>query len=66
MLDGATFQIRHPDQCLVLTTAVIVGLTSQPGQELADRYVKLDYWHVSRIEYIPPPPSPGANGQQSG
>jgi hypothetical protein len=63
MTDGASFEIQHPDQCLVLTTALIVGLKTQPGQETSDRYVKIDCRHVSRIHYLPPATAPGKNGQ---
>lgn len=64
MSDGATYEVRHPDQCLVLSTAVIVGLTSQPEQQWFDRYEKLDCRHISRITYYPPKAKPEVNGQQ--
>lgn len=62
MADGPTFEIRHPDQCLVLTSAVIIGLTTQQNQEVSDRYVKVDCRHISRIEYLPPTKPAGTNG----
>jgi hypothetical protein len=65
MSDGAAFEIQHPDQCLVLTTAAIVGVKSQPGQEIADQYVKIDLHHISRVHYLTRSPASGSNGHQS-
>jgi hypothetical protein len=39
---------------------------SQPGQELADRYVKIDLHHISRIHYLPTSTSAGSNGPPPG
>ncbi len=65
MTDGAEFEIRHPDQCLVLKTAAIVGVKSDPEEELADQYVKIDLHHISRIQYLAASQAPGSNGQPS-
>ncbi len=62
MTDGATYEVRHPDQCLVLATAVIVGLESRPEQGWFERYEKLDCRHISRITYFPPPATAPSNG----
>jgi hypothetical protein len=60
MTDGATYDIRNPDQCLVLATAVIVGLDSRPEQGWFERYEKLDCRHICRITYFPPAAAPPA------
>jgi hypothetical protein len=66
MLDGTAYDIRHPDQCMVLATAVIVGVSTDPNPLLHfDRYVKLDCRHVTRIEPLGSQAHPGANGPPS-
>ena len=63
MLDGTSYDIYHPDQCMVLVTAVIVGVQKPSDTQGFERHVKLDCWHVGRIEPLPLAAAPGANGQ---
>lgn len=60
--DGAAFDIRHPDLLMVGQRTATVGLTGQPGQTFYERTVKIDLFHVIRIEPLtatsPPPNGP--------
>ena len=58
--DGTTHDIRHPDQCFVLSTAVIVGLPSAPDSPF-ERSVKIDCRHIVKMELIRPLTA-GSNG----
>lgn len=50
MIDGASFEVRHPDLLMVGLQTATVGLTSQAGQAFYERTVKVDLFHVIRIE----------------
>ena len=58
--DGTTHEIRHPDQCLVLTTAVIVGTPTAPDSP-HERSMKIDCRHIVKLESLPPLTA-GTNG----
>jgi hypothetical protein len=47
--DGRTYDVRHPDQALVLRTRVILPLASNPD-EVADRSEHLALVHIIRAE----------------
>jgi hypothetical protein len=49
--DGRTYDVRHPDQALVLRTRVILPLASNPD-EYADRSEHLDLVHIIRAEEL--------------
>ena len=57
--DGRTFDVRHPDQALVLKTRVILPL---PGcsDEVAERSEHLALVHVVRLEELPAGPPTSA------
>lgn len=50
MTDGMFYEIRHPDLLMVGQRTATVGLTGQPGQTFYERTVKVDLFHVIRIE----------------
>ena len=63
--DGSVFEIRHPDECLVLMSAVVVPVRIQPGQQFSDNFTKIDCRHILRVQYLPTAPaSASANGHQ--
>jgi hypothetical protein len=64
MTDGKSFDIFHPDLLLVGMQAAVVGLTGEPGQTFFERTVKVDLWHVIRIEPIETPARRPSNGPQ--
>lgn len=48
--DGVGYDIRHPDLLWVGQRTAMVGLTREPNQELYERSVKIDLFHVLRLE----------------
>jgi hypothetical protein len=50
--DGRTYEVRHPDQALVLRTRVILPLPS--GNGVPERSEHLALIHIVRIEEVPP------------
>lgn len=63
--DGSAFEVRSPELCMVGTTSITIGLTKAAGEELYERTVKLDVYHVTRIEPLPALSAKG-NGQAGG
>jgi len=55
--DGRTYDVRHPDQALVLRSRVILPLPSSSG-EVAERSEHLALVHVVRLEELAPDSSP--------
>jgi hypothetical protein len=57
--DGRTYDVRHPDQALVLRTRVILPM---PGgvDQVAERSEHLALIHVVRAEELSPDSSPSA------
>lgn len=51
--DGSAYEVRNPELCMVGINSIIIGLTKSAGDELFERSVQLDPFHVTRIEPIP-------------
>jgi len=49
--DGRTYDVRHPDQALVLRTRVVLPLAAGPG-EVPERSEHLALVHVVRMEEL--------------
>jgi hypothetical protein len=61
--DGRTYDVRHPDQALVLRTRVILPLMTSQA-EVPERSEHLALVHVVRLEELPTGASPRAgNGE---
>jgi hypothetical protein len=58
VVDGSSYVIAHPDQCIVLLTSVIVGLDRVSEDEGFQRTVKIDCRLISRLEPIIRPAKP--------
>jgi hypothetical protein len=61
--DGGSHEIRHPDLFWVGQGTAYVGLTGDPGQTFFERSVRVDLFHVVRVEpleglSIPPKKGP--------
>lgn len=54
--DGRTYDVRHPDQALVLRTRVILPIASSAG-EMPDRSEHLALVHIIRAEELPAAPA---------
>jgi hypothetical protein len=66
MTDGKTYDIRHPDQIMVLRQRVDIGVPAKPGDEVAERVEFCSLLHVVRVEEIPANAPPGeTNGPPS-
>jgi hypothetical protein len=48
--DGQTYDIRHPDQLIVLRSRIVVGVGS--GNGVAEHLEHLSLLHVVRVEEI--------------
>jgi hypothetical protein len=57
--DGRTYDVRHPDQALVLRTRVILPLPTA-DDEYSQRSEHLALVHIIRLEEISPDSSPSA------
>jgi hypothetical protein len=55
--DGRTYDVRHPDQALVLRTRVILPLMT-PQADVPERSEHLALVHVVRLEELPTGTSP--------
>lgn len=51
--DGSSYEVRNPELCMVGTSTVIIGLTKAAGEDLFERTVKLDVFHITRVEQLP-------------
>ena len=63
--DGSSYDVRSPELCMLGISSVIIGLTKSAGEELFERTVKLDAFHITRREPLPAL-SPKGNGQAGG
>ena len=67
MTDGKTYDIYHPEMCMVGKRSVILGILAHPTEELFERTIKLDPLHILRLEPLaagtpkngPPAAGPG-------
>ena len=63
VMDGTIYDIRHPEQCMVGVTSVIVGVTAKSGQMPFERMIRIDCQHIHKVERIAGIPT-GSGGQQ--
>jgi hypothetical protein len=66
LVDGSSYEIRHPDQIVVRrSTLTVVGTVAHLPKPLGDRDVIVAILHISRLEPIEtlsvPAPNPTAN-----
>ncbi len=50
--DGTVYDIRHPEQCVVGLTSIVVGVAGPAGVAPYERLVRVGCEHVVRIEPI--------------
>ncbi|MDB5308715.1 MAG: hypothetical protein JWO38_2917 [Gemmataceae bacterium] len=53
LANGAIYDIRHPDQCMVLPKSVVVGEVSPTADGFIEWMVTVNPWNVLRIEHEP-------------
>jgi hypothetical protein len=66
LTDGAAFEVRHPDLCMIGVGSVVIGLppASQPAgaEPVYERTVIVDWSHITCIEPEPAPVSGNGAG----
>jgi hypothetical protein len=62
--DGQTYDIRHPDNVIVLRTRVDIGMTPDPGTGVVARVEYCSLLHIVRVEELQTAVSPN-NGTAS-
>lgn len=62
LTDGQTYDIRHPEFCMVGKRSAMIGIPGQPGDTLYERATMVALLHIVRIE----PLEPAETGQVSG
>ena len=58
LTDGGSYDVTHPDLCLLLRRTAILGFPAASGEgEEGDRYAVVDLNHVSCMEASGEPPA---------
>ncbi len=61
LMEGTTYEIRHPELCMVGRRSAVIGLSSPKDAEvLFDRSVTVDLLHIVQIEPLETASPPGA------
>jgi hypothetical protein len=60
--DGSSYEIRHSELLMLGLRAVLVGLTTDPDQDMFERVATVDLIHVTRLEPLEGAKATG-NGQ---
>ena len=55
--DGRTYDIRHPDQVIVLKGAVDIGVNPDPRSGIVEQVERCSLFHLVRVEEMPLAPS---------
>jgi hypothetical protein len=63
MLDGATYEIHHPELILPGARSLVIGIPADPSQPYYQRAVTAALLIVCRLEPLPPSQVSG-NGEQ--
>jgi hypothetical protein len=61
LTDGSVYDIGHPDQIIVLSGRVDIGVAPDPATGVVDRVEHCSLLHVVRVEELGAPAS-GGNG----
>jgi hypothetical protein len=64
MTDGETYDIRHPDNVIVLRSRVDIGVMPDPGTGVVERVEYCSLLHIVRVEELQTAASSG-NGAAS-
>jgi hypothetical protein len=57
LTDGSRYEIRHPDNIMVLRQRVDIGVPADPESGVMDRVEYCSLLHVVRVEELPSPQS---------
>ena len=61
--DGAFYDVRHPEMLFLTASSAHIGVPADPPGGLPERAVLIAMGHISRLEELLAPASPGT-GQQ--
>lgn len=50
LADGARYEIRHPDQCMVMPKSVVIGEVSPSDDGFIEWTININCWNVIRID----------------
>lgn len=65
LTEGSTYDVNHPEFCMVGRRSVIVGLAPLGGEEhLFDHSVTMNLLHIVKLEPLDSPTSGKSNGSQ--
>jgi len=65
LTEGSTYDVNHPEFCIVGRRSVIVGLAPLGDEEhLFDHSVTMDLFHIVKLEPLDAPTPPKSNGSQ--
>jgi hypothetical protein len=59
LTDGRTYDVRHPDQIIVLRGALDIGVEPDPQSGVVDRVDRVSLLHVVRVEEFDSQSAPG-------
>ena len=65
LTDGAAYDVRHPDLLWVGQRTAYVGLTGDVAQTFFERSVRVDLFHITRVEPLEHTSNSSANGSSS-
>src|SRR5260221_6969533 len=63
--DGAVYDVRHPEFCLVGIRTTEVVIPPPDDTEGSEKSFRIDNLHITQLEQLPMPVNPTANGQTS-
>ena len=64
LTEGSSYEIRHPDLCMVGHRSAVLGLGADPNDPdaLFERSVTVDLLHIVKLEPLESAASPSTNG----
>jgi hypothetical protein len=63
--DGSTYEIRHPEFCMVLQTSVIIGVPGTPTGGIPESAEWIDARHIVKVIPLSPASPEAGDGAQS-
>ena len=63
LTEGSTYDVRHPEFCMVGKRSAIIGLAPlDESEELFDHSITLDVLHIVKLEPLESSAAPKSNG----
>jgi hypothetical protein len=61
---GQVFEVRHPELIMIGRRDLLLGRPSTENPTTYDQFIQIALMHVTTVEPVSVPASPGGNGQQ--